>query len=236
MSNLSFVYFDLDDTLLDHKQAERQALEDLYDQYRGCLGSNGLSSLQDMYAEINADVWKRYGAGEIDKVRAKLERFELLLARLGLDDASDAGELSAFYLSRYSNHWSFLPGASEAYQSIANRLPVGILTNGFIEIQHAKLRQFPEIERAARAIVISEEVGYLKPDPKIFDHATKLADCAREEILFVGDSLRSDVLGGLRAGWRVAWFTQAEDGPRDAFRFCSWDQLLDRIATRRKSS
>ena len=108
---------------------------------------------------------------------------------------------------------SLAAGARDAYHAVADRVPVGILTNGFTEQQRGKLARFPEIARRAAVVVVSEEVGVAKPHRGVFDHA--LAEASRalgrslapHEALMVGDSRASDVEGALGAGWRAVWIT-----------------------------
>jgi len=227
MTRYSFVYFDLDDTLLDHRKAERLGLSDLFGAYRNLFDSQTLDRVLDTYHTVNTDVWHRYGDGVITKDRAKLERFELLLHHLKIDESVSVSELSDYYLSRYSNYWSYLPGAQEAFLSIAERYEVGILTNGFQRVQNAKLDQFPDLRQHSASIVISEEVGYMKPDVRIFEYATIQAGCRPEEILYVGDSFRSDVEGGQGAGWHVAWLFPAPDDRLPDPRFTTWTDILE---------
>jgi HAD superfamily hydrolase (TIGR01549 family) len=122
------------------------------------------------------------------------------------------------------------PGAGEAYSTVAARRRVGILTNGFAETQRAKLDRFPELGRHSSATIISEEVGLMKPDPRLFGWASSHAGVRADRILYVGDSLRSDIQGGLSAGWNVAWIDGAPDrAPDGAFCFSRWEELLDRL-------
>lgn len=227
MSLISFVYFDLDDTLLDHRGAERQALEDLYNDYPCCFRAHELATIQETYHVVNSDVWDRYSAGLISKERAKHERFENLLAALSINSEATPTELSDHYMRQYANYWSYVPGAKTAYVSIAETHPVGILTNGFLEVQRDKLGQFPELRERASAIVISEEIGFMKPDPRIFQYAAEKARVSASEILYIGDSYRSDILGGQAAGWQVIWFVTDGKTKGKARRFESWEAILD---------
>lgn len=226
MADYSFVYFDLDDTLLDHRRAERLALGNLHEFYLTLFGGLNLTSVQDTYHEVNTDVWHRYGDGLISKERAKPERFELLLERLLIDGRALAADLSTYYMSRYAEHWSFVPGGRDAFLTIADSFQVGILTNGFTEVQNDKLARFPEIKRASSTIVISEDVGFMKPDPRIFDHAAALANCSPADILYIGDSYRSDVTGGKVAGWNVAWFSPGGENGKPERCFRAWPEIL----------
>lgn len=216
MSTFSFVFFDLDDTLLDHRSAERSALRDVHARYGDDFSAVELERFQEAYHTVNSGVWHRYGSGLIDKQRAKLERFELLLTELSVAANLSPEALSTYYMHRYSHYWAYVPKARESFQKIAATYPVGILTNGFVEVQRAKLGQFEEVRSRASVIVISEEVGYMKPDVRIFNHAAAEAGFPAEQILYIGDSYRSDVLGGQQAGWQVCWFQREATSPHRA--------------------
>lgn len=228
----SFVYFDLDDTLLDHRQAERSALADVCTRFDHAFAGQSLEHVQHTYHTINAPLWVAYAAGEIDRETLKRLRFERLMTALRID--LDPGVAGAHYMERYAAHWDYSPGAREAFLAIAARLPAGILTNGFAEVQHAKLDRFPELRHRSASIVISEEVGYLKPHPALFAEAATRAGVAPERILYVGDSYGSDIAGSHRAGWQAAWYTRDDaTGKREErLRFSDWSVLTDALIGR----
>ncbi len=203
--NPEFIYFDLDDTLLDHKKAEQAGLADVH-QHFDVFKNIERQQLIDTYHHINKGLWEEYGRGEIDRHILHRRRFEETFVELGID-ATLYEEAGKVYMNYYRNHWEWVDGAKEAYEAIAIKYPVGIITNGFAETQWLKIDQFG-FKETARQIVISEEVGVMKPHPKIFDHSTELIGIERDQILYVGDSLTSDVKGGKAAGWQVAWFSK----------------------------
>ena len=228
MTAADFVYFDLDDTLLDHRRAERAALSEMH---RGLALADGLPLEQflSIYRDVNVEVWRAYGAGELSKAQARAVRFERLFDRLGID-GHDAAALGEEYLGRYGGHWEWLPGARETWHSVADRLPVGLITNGFAEVQRRKLDRFPDLVARAFTILISEEVGIMKPDRRIFDLAAERAACPAHRILYVGDSLHSDVEGALAAGWQAAWFGGDIDrAPEGVLVFDDWSRLTARL-------
>ena len=198
-----FIYFDLDDTLLDHRQAEKQGLHDVY-QHFDLFDKTTFENFDAIYHEVNKEQWDLYARNEIDRDELQRNRFEQTLQKLGLDGAMH-DQVGSYYMEAYSNHWQWMEGAREAYETIRERYPVGILTNGFSETQKRKFERF-NLYESARHLVISEEVGYLKPHPAIFEHATRLAGEKPEHILYAGDSLSSDVEGGSNYGWKVAWY------------------------------
>jgi len=227
-----FVYFDLDDTLMDHQAAEREALSDLRDRYLQVFGTWSVEELQARYDAINAPLWTRYADGAIEKETLQRQRFVQLVEAAGAPHAN-AALIGRYYMQRYAAHWRFVNGARDAYERIAEASPVGVMTNGFAEVQEQKLDRFPVLREQADAVVLCEENGALKPSPEAFAHATEQAGVAAEEVLYVGDSYRSDVEGGRNAGWRVAWFapdgTNGHDVDGESFAFRDWDTLLDRL-------
>ncbi len=227
-SPIRFVYFDLDDTLLDHSHAELQALRDMHASADAPFGGHSFEQVHQLYRQINPVVWRKYASGEFSKRQAKVGRFSQLLSGLGLSTEADE-ELAHRYLDTYSGHWKAIEGAFEAFELVAERLPVGILTNGFVEIQRSKLEQFPSIRDRSHTVVISEEVGVLKPDPMLFEESSRRAGVPAEQILYVGDSLSSDVRGGIGAGWKVAWYSESTYDHPDVLSFTDWSTLISHV-------
>jgi putative hydrolase of the HAD superfamily len=200
-----FIYFDLDDTLLDHKSAEAAGLKDVHD-YFDLFEDVSAEQLIDVYHQVNSRQWRLYSQAKVSREELQRNRFELTLQELGLN-ASRHEEVGNHYMQCYRNHWQWVDGAKEAYYEILEKYPVGILTNGFAETQRKKFEAF-DLYNSAQTTVISEEVGVLKPHPDVFRHATELAGVDSNNILYVGDSFSSDVEGGTKFGWNVAWFTE----------------------------
>lgn len=199
-----FVYFDLDDTLLDHKEAERNALLDIYRNF-DLFSNSSVDELVEVYHSVNSEQWSLYSQAKVTRKELQRNRFELTLQELGLDDSRYA-EIGSQYMQFYRNHWQWIDGAQQAFQQIRDDCEVGILTNGFAETQKLKFERF-DLYNQAKHLVISEQVGVMKPHPKVFEHATSLTGYQPDEILYIGDSYHSDVIGGSKFGWNVAWFT-----------------------------
>lgn len=225
MTGVRFVYFDLDDTLLDHRRAESLALADLHRQDQ-VLRDFDIEQVRSAYRVVNSRVWREYSAGKRDKEGTRSGRFELLFESLGV--RGNALTAADDYLSAYAHHWSLVEGSLDAYRRVSRRYPVGLLTNGFAEAQRAKLRRFPELAECTETVLISEEVGVMKPQTELFRIAENLAGASADSIVYVGDSLHSDIEGGLAAGWRVLWYNvSGESGPSGVPSFSHWSALPD---------
>lgn len=203
-----FIYFDLDDTLLDHKSAERAGLGNLHSHFDFFEGVS-LDDLIDTYHKVNSKQWKLYSQEKVTRVELQRNRFEQTLKSLSLD-GNKFQEVGDYYMDAYRNHWHWVEGAKEAFHKIRASYSVGVLTNGFMETQQKKFEQFNLYTNTSH-LVISEEIGVLKPHKKVFDHATQLTGLDPADILYIGDSFNSDVVGGINYGWKVGWFTTSCD-------------------------
>lgn len=199
-----FIFFDIDNTLLDHSSAEASAQREIYTQYTE-LQQVTVDEWLDAYKEINHGLWLQYQNGAIGREQLQRTRFERTMASLGiLSERSD--EIGKRYMEVYREYWCWIDGAEEALEQISGRFPVGFITNGFLETQHKKIEQM-ELTRFSNLFIISEEIGVMKPHHKVFDTAAEKAGKPHKTILYVGDSYTSDIIGGKNAGWKTAWFT-----------------------------
>ncbi|SMO80729.1 YjjG family noncanonical pyrimidine nucleotidase [Fodinibius sediminis] len=222
-----FIYFDLDDTLLDHQAAEQAALMDVHDNF-SFLSEVAAEALVDAYQQVNRKQWMQYSQGDVSRSELQRNRFEQTLQQLQLD-ASRHYEVGRFYMSCYRNHWQWVDGARPVYERVSRQYAVGIVTNGFAETQRKKFEAF-DLYESADEVVISEDVGVLKPDPRVFAYATDQANVKASDILYVGDSFTSDIEGGSDFGWSTAWYTsngEPEKHKRAEFVFHDFNDLAE---------
>jgi 2-haloacid dehalogenase len=194
------VFFDADDTLFDYPRAERAAL-------RACLREFGLrvdlGKCIEIYKRHNLEVWRAFERGEMGQIALRVERFRRLAADLRLPDLP-LERISAFYLEALSGQPFLLPGALAVVRKLAKKYPLALITNGIASVQNRRFAASP-ILPYFRAVVISEEVGIAKPDPRIFTPALNKTGLAAGDILFVGDSVTSDMAAARNAGMDFCW-------------------------------
>lgn len=166
------------------------------------------------YHRINTLLWKGFGDRKITKQDIKKLRYTQTLEALALPTDSYS-LLRERYLQAYQNHWHWIEGAKEAFDFVSERVPVGIITNGFAETQKKKFEQLG-LHSKTNIFIISEEVGHPKPQAEIFRFAEEIAAVPRARILYVGDSWSSDVMGARKAEWKMAWRVQDADPEKAA--------------------
>lgn len=198
------IIFDADETLFDFKKSEKVALEHTMRDYNAKYDE---SSHLEIYKEINAAVWKELEKGLITQKELNDLRFERYLERLAIrENARDFADTYIGHLSRAS----FLYDESaDLVRHLAASYRLAILSNGLKKVQNNRLRK-SSIAQYFEEIMISEEVGLAKPDPAIFDllfDRMRYAD--PNGALIVGDSLSSDIQGGVNFGIDTCWYNAA---------------------------
>jgi HAD superfamily hydrolase (TIGR01549 family) len=193
------LFFDLDDTLVDHAAAEESAHRETYAAHAALFPGITFEGWLDAYRRNNQRLWHEYGKGEIDRPTLTARRFAQPLADLGLD-AAHGPRVGTAYWEAYGRNWRLIEGAEDVLEHASRAGVVGILSNGFRETQRAKIARF-RLERWARHVVLSEEVGAMKPSRVIFDAAARAAGPGERRRIYVGDSFATDVTGAKAAGW-----------------------------------
>lgn len=194
--------FDLDDTLFDFGETEKHALGKTFETF-GI--PDGLAAYRDTYRAISSVIWDDLEQGRITIEELKIERFRRLFAQHGLDiDAQDFGEQ---YVENLGHESHLIDGVKTMLAGLSDDR-LAILTNGFTAAQHARIAGSP-LHDTFEAIIASEETGFRKPQKEIFDYAlNQLGVTDRSRVLMIGDSLSSDIQGGINAGIDTCWFNR----------------------------
>ena len=196
----SLLFFDADDTLFDYSKAEASALAATADEF-------GLSNIPDLtptYQAINAQIWVEFEQGKIDAVELRSKRFARLFARL--DIRAEVEDFSQRYLVHLSHGFFLFDGAPELLARLGQHFQMGLITNGLPEVQRPRLAG-SGIAGYFKFVAISEEIGTAKPDPAFFSAAMAMAgNPDKRQVLVIGDSLNSDIRGGIQAGLDTLWF------------------------------
>lgn len=199
---IKVILWDMDGTILDFKAAERNAIRKCFEKFQ--LGECTDEMILE-YSALNDNYWKRLELGEITKSRLLVQRFEEFLSSYYLD-ASIAADFNKEYQLRLGDTICFLDHAYELIQSLQGCVKQYIVTNGALVAQKRKLERsnlLPLID----GVFISDEIGYEKPAKEFFDYVLQhIGTYAKDEILIVGDSLTSDMLGGILAGIQCCWY------------------------------
>lgn len=211
---IEFVFLDMDDTILDFHKAEHIALSTTLRQF----GLEPTEAVCARYSDINRQHWERLETRELTREQVVVGRFDVLFRQFGI--CADARTVALTYEHHLSAGHYFLPGAEEALQRLAPKYKLYLASNGTSHVQWPRLRS-ADLEQYFQEIFVSQDMGADKPSSEYFNACfEKIPGFDVSRAIIVGDSLTSDIRGGINTGMRTCWVNPGhkkgrEDIPAD---------------------
>lgn len=199
------LFFDLDNTLFDFDACAKEALNECYEKYHLSNWFSDFDGFMTIYSRHNDRLWGEYKHGGVKKDDVKYGRFRLTLSEGQVPDDTIADRMAEDFLLFCSSKNILIKDALEVIAILSKRYSLHIISNGFIEVQYAKMR-LTGLEPYFDKITLSEQVKAQKPSPKIFHHALSGANARKTESLMIGDNWDADVMGAKSFGFDQAYY------------------------------
>ena len=195
-----YLLFDLDNTLLDFTKAEARALKSTFDKFNIPYNDTNVS----LFRKFNLKYWSLFEEGKISKERLLVKRFEDFFASINIDKVNP-DEFNVYYLDQLTNGSEEIDDAYFLLDNL-NNYDISIITNGVSLTQRKRISK-SRLNKYFNHLYISDEIGYQKPKVEFFDYVVKDLNIKdKKEVLLIGDSLTSDISGGIQYGIDTVWF------------------------------
>ena len=232
---LKYIFVDLDDTIFDFHKAEKIAVSKTLEHFE-------LPHTDDVikrYHEINKAHWKMLEKGIINRSQVKIGRFESLVSEIADDpEKIDAKELAKYYEKCLSIGHYFIDGAEKFLKEASGKYKLYLVSNGTAAVQKGRIES-SDISRYFERIFVSENIGFNKPSKEYFDVCfDEIKKCdkdfRKDQSVIIGDSLTSDISGGINAGIKTVWFNpnckKINDDIIPDFEINNFDEFEDKVA------
>lgn len=197
-----YLLWDIDGTVLNFLASEAYAIRFLFKKYN--IGECSDEMLK-LYSKINSKYWQMLERGELTKQEILVGRFREFFETIGAD-VTIAESFNSDYQVTLGDHIEFSDNADEILRSQKGKYVIAAVTNGTKTAQEKKLR-LSGLDKIFDEIFISENIGVEKPNKEFFDYVfDKLGINEKKEVLIIGDSLTSDMKGGVIAGIDTCWY------------------------------
>lgn len=230
MPRYEHVLLDADMTLFDFERSEREALHQV-------LTDRGYPTDREtvaLYLKINSALWDANARGEIDQDFLMVERFAAFMRVKGGEH--DPRRFNQDYLEALAAGGHLLPGAEAFCRTLADGgCKLAIVTNGLPTAQWGRFDRSP-LKEVIPHMFVSMELGCQKPQPEFFDQVcAALGIRDRRRAVIIGDSLRTDVLGGNNAGIDAVWYNPGglpqDPAIRPVKTVADYEEILDFMFT-----
>lgn len=190
---------DLDNTILDFDKAEEKALSEVFTKYN----IPDTEENRKRYYSINIEYWKKYELHQIERERLLSLRFEDFFSLFSIK--VDGKIVNDYYFSYLSQGVFFIKNSIEFLKKCKEKgLTILIASNGVGSVQKPRINKIG-LKKYFDKIYLSEEIGYNKPDVEFFYSILKDYPF-KERMVMIGDSLSSDIQGGINFGIPTIWF------------------------------
>ena len=201
------ILWDIDGTLLNFDLAETAAIKKCFDLYNL---DKPTDEMIRVYKDINDIFWKRLERSEVTRDEVLVGRFRVFFEKYGID-TSVVEEFNHNYQIELGKTYVFNPFGKEVVKSLEGIYDQYAVTNGSLTAQKGKLAG-SDLNNILKDSFISELVGFEKPDIRFFDYVfEKIRSYDLDDYVIIGDSLTSDMMGGINAKIKTIWFNPRGD-------------------------
>ncbi len=192
--------FDADNTILDFNKTEYMGLTETFARY----GLPFNTEIFRIYEKINHQLWADFEKGKVDKPTLLATRFRKTFDVLGITGVPEEFE-EEYQLSLGRGAYP-IEGIEDILRQLIKTHRMYVVTNGVLATQVNRMKK-SGLDRYFEALFISDAIGFQKPQKEYFDYVfAHIPNFCPEETLLIGDSLNSDILGGIRAGIDTCWY------------------------------
>lgn len=211
MDQVKHIFFDLDHTLWDFEKNSSEALLELFHELKLNEDIASVEAFIAAYQRINASYWHKYNHGKVSKAEVRTGRFLDTLNTFGVRNSDKkALELGEQYIQRSPHKQHIFPHVHESLMYLQEKYALHIITNGFLEVQHTKLKNC-NLSDYFQLILCTEEVGVNKPHPLVFETALNKTTALPAESVMIGDNPETDIKGAQNCGLHTILFNPKKE-------------------------
>ena len=213
---MQHVFFDLDNTLWDHRRNAYLAIKELFETQE--INSKYNIDFEDFHAvyhDINEELWEKIRDGIIGKEYLREHRFYDSFMLFGVDNKELSLYFEENFLDNIVSYNELVEGAEEVLEYLKSKnYKLHIISNGFQEVTERKCT-LSGIAAYFETITSADAVGVRKPDPKIFEYSLGLSEAKKEESIMIGDDWIADALGGRDFGMDTIFFDVYKENKKE---------------------
>jgi len=206
--DITDIFFDLDHTLWDFDKNSKLAFKRVFEKHTLDIPIN---KFIEVYEPINFEYWKRFREDKVSKENLRRGRlkdtfsiFNIILTTDKIDDLADS------YIDELPGDNHLFEGAESILEYLSKKYTLHIITNGFNDVQHLKLKN-SGISNYFSTVTTSEEVGVKKPNQLIFTTALKKANTVANKSMMIGDTFEADILGAENVGMKTMYYNYRKE-------------------------
>lgn len=225
LDNIKAIFFDADNTIVDHKQCEKQALIYLFNR----IGKDYKEGYQEIFRPLDRKLWDSVAnnLNLIPQEDIPEYRFKEFFKQINIE-YSDSKRANEFFQEGLANSIALIENAYDTIKYLYYKNYIMyVVTNGLVRLQKPRITN-SKISKYISDIIVSEEVNCSKPDPKIFNVLLNRINLKSNEVIMIGDSLEKDIIGAQNANIKAIWYNpDNKKNNTDIIPYCEITNLIE---------
>ncbi|MBL3549405.1 MULTISPECIES: YjjG family noncanonical pyrimidine nucleotidase [Chryseobacterium] len=214
---MQHVFFDLDNTLWDHRRNAYLTIKDLFeDQEINSKYNIDFEEFHSVYHDINEDLWEKIRDGIVGKEYLREHRFYDSFKHFGVENKELSNYFEENFLDNIVGYNELVEGAEDILEYLkAKNYKLHIISNGFQDVTERKCT-LSGIAPYFETITSADSIGVRKPNPKIFEYSLGLSEAKKEESILIGDDWIADAMGAKNFGMDSIFFDVYKEDKKEA--------------------
>lgn len=202
MNQIKHIFFDLDHTLWDFETNSDLTFKTIFQKHKVNVD---ILKFLNYYRNINENYWKLFREEKVTKEELRYGRLRDAFNKINFKITDQLIEVLAIDYIEYlpDNNYLF-DGTHEILTHLQAKFQLHIITNGFNDVQHKKMKK-SGLDSYFDKIITSEHVGVKKPNPQIFEYALKEVNTTASQSVMIGDNWEADIMGAKNVGFDVIY-------------------------------
>lgn len=209
----STILFDLDDTLWDTSNNSKESLSEVFNLFSFNKHYNSFDEFYTIYFKYNMSLWEKYEKHTITKEELKKDRFYTPFKHIEDITIEKAALINQEFMSRTASKGGVVEGAKEILEALRPHYKIGILSNGFKEVQHKKIKN-AGLNEYFDKVILSDDIGLNKPRRELFEYALNKMGVTAGRTVMIGDSWSSDIEGAYKSNIDQIWYNPDNETPK----------------------
>ena len=197
------ILIDIDDTILDFKKSSKKAFINTIKDFNLTYKDEYFS----YFEQINSDLWRDQKLGKISIKNLFKKRSAMMIEYLGL--GVDNNFFTETFSINLSHQAILVDGIEDLLSYLNNKYKLYAASNSVYKRQVSRLKK-ANLYNFFDGIFVSDTLGYEKPDGKFFEKIIDQIDFNKNEVIMIGDSLKSDIVGAKNAQIKSIWFSEKD--------------------------
>jgi putative hydrolase of the HAD superfamily len=200
------IFFDIDDTLLNHNMAERNGAINFLHQHSGIIQSTEEEFIK-LWNTLSNKYFLKYLTKEISFQEQRRARMKGIFGHFMIDITDEKADLKfEIYLECYKNNWVTFDDVIPCLDQLKGE-QLGVISNGDYKQQIEKLEKL-NIRHFFSHVITSSEVGFSKPDKRIFMVSCLKGGTIKEKCFYIGDRMDTDAIASKKAVLNGIWLNR----------------------------